>query len=233
MMYRLVSMMLASFALWTLCAAASAMEGNAAHGQQAFRACAPCHSLEPDRNMTGPSLANLWGRRAGALASFPRYSPALQSARIVWNDATLNEWIRDPQRLVPGNDMTFQGIKDGKERADLVAFLKDATQSGHAPQLMGGMMMGGGDLDLKHVGPEKRVRAITYCRDSFRVTMADGRTRSFWERNLRLMVDSSEKGPDPGAPALVPAGMMGDRADAIFAAPDEISGFIKSECEVH
>jgi cytochrome c len=128
--------------------------------------------------------------------------------------------------------MTFRGIKDGKERADLVAFLKDATQSGHASPRTGGMMMGEGDLDLKHVGPEKRVRAITYCRDSFRVTTADGHTRSFWERNLRLMVDSSEKGPDPGAPALVPAGMMGDRADAIFAAPDEISGFIKSECEV-
>ena len=46
---------------------AIAAEGNAVHGQQAFRACAACHALEPDRNMTGPSLANLWGRRAGGL----------------------------------------------------------------------------------------------------------------------------------------------------------------------
>ena len=90
--------------------------------------------------------------------------------------------------------------------------------------------MGGGDLDLKQVGPEERVRAISYCRDTFRITTADCHTRAFWERNLRLMVDSSKKGPDPGAPALVPTGMMGDRADAIFAAPDEISGFIKNEC---
>ena len=132
MMYSFFSRMLASFVVWTMCSAAIAAEGNAVHGQQAFRACAPCHSLEPDRNMTGPSLANLWGRRAGGLASFPRYSPALRSSGITWNDASLNEWIRDPQRFVPGNDMTFQGIKDGKERAGLVAFLKDATQSGHA-----------------------------------------------------------------------------------------------------
>jgi cytochrome c len=166
MMYKLVSMMLASF-VWTLSSQAIAAEESTPLGQQAFRACAACHSLEPDRNMTGPSLANLWGRRAGGLASFPRYSSALQSSGIVWNDATLNEWIKDPQHLVPGNDMTFQGIKDGKERADLVAFLKDATRPGHAPKRMGGMMMGGGDLDLKQVGPEERVRAITYCRDSF------------------------------------------------------------------
>ena len=58
---------------------ASAQLGDAARGQQNFRACAPCHSLEPDRNMTGPSLANLWGRKAGGLSSFERYSAALKS----------------------------------------------------------------------------------------------------------------------------------------------------------
>jgi len=91
-------------------------------------------------------------------------------------------------------------------------------------------MMGGGDLNLKTVGPERRVQAISYCRDTYRVTTADGRTRAFWERNLRLMTDSSEKGPEKGAPALVPAGMMGDRADVIFATPEEINSFIKPQC---
>jgi cytochrome c len=147
----------------------------------------------------------------------------------VWNDATLNEWIKDPQHLVPGNTMTFLGIADGTQRADLLAFLREVTQPGHAPARMGGMM-GGADVDLKGVGPEYRVRLITYCRDTFRVTTADGKTRSFWERNLRLMIDSSERGPDKGAPALMPAGMMGDRADAIFATPEEISNFIAQQC---
>jgi cytochrome c len=61
---------------------ALAQKGDATRGRQDFRACAPCHSLEPDRNMTGPSLASLWGRKAGGLASFARYSDALKSSGI-------------------------------------------------------------------------------------------------------------------------------------------------------
>ena len=56
---------------------ALAQNGDASRGPQDFRACTPCHSLEADRNMTGPSLANLWGRKAGSLPSFERYSDAL------------------------------------------------------------------------------------------------------------------------------------------------------------
>ena len=93
-------------------------------GEPAFRACTACHSLEPNRNMTGPSLAELWNRKAGSLSSFTRYSPAIKSADIVWNDKTLDEWLKDPQRLIPGNTMTFPGIKDAGQRADLLAFLK-------------------------------------------------------------------------------------------------------------
>ena len=202
---------------------------EASRGQRVFGACAACHSLELNRSMTGPSLAGLWDRKAGSLPSFPRYSPALQASGIVWNDNTLDDWLKDPQHLVPGNDMTFEGIKDDQQRADLLAFLKQATQRGHASTPMGGMM-GGGEVDLKTVGPEQQVRAVTYCRDTFRVTTADGKTRAFWERNLRLKVDGSNVGPEKGAPALVGAGMMGDRADVIFAAPEEISSFIKPQC---
>jgi cytochrome c len=154
--------------------------------------------------MTGPSLAGLWGRKAGSLPSFPRYSPALQASGIVWNDKSLDDWIKDPQHLMPDNDMTFEGIKDDRQRADLLAFLKQATQPGHASTPMGGMM-GGGETDLKTVGPGQQVRAVTYCRDTFRVTTADGKTRAFWERNLRLKVDGSNVGPEKGAPALVGA----------------------------
>ena len=107
---------------------------NAARGERMFRVCAPCHSLEPNRNMTGPSLAEIWNRRSGSLASFPRYSPALKSAGIIWNDDTLDQWIKDPQRFILGNTMTFQGIKDARQRADLLAYLKNVTRPGHAPK---------------------------------------------------------------------------------------------------
>src|SRR5436309_13463577 len=81
-------------------------------GERVFRACAPCHSLEPNRNMTGPSLAELWNRQAGGLASFSRYSPALKSSAIIWDDKSLDEWLKDPQHFIPGNTMTFPGLKD-------------------------------------------------------------------------------------------------------------------------
>jgi len=74
------------------------------------------------------------------------------------------------------------------------------------------------------------VQKITHCGDTYKVTTANGKTRNFWERNLRLKTDSSNDGPQSGVPALLPAGMQGDRADVIFAAPEEISGFIKPEC---
>ena len=162
-------------------------EGNSARGQRIFGACAACHSLRPDQNMTGPSLADLWGRKAGSLPSFNRYSSALKSANVTWNDKTLDEWIKDPQHLVPGNEMTFVGIKDDRQRVDLLAFLKQATQSGASVAeqggSMGGMggmggMMGGGRVpNLKHLDPEDRVQAITYCKDTYTITTANGQTR--------------------------------------------------------
>jgi cytochrome c len=113
---------------------AMAEPGDVARGERMYRACVACHSLEPNRNMTGPSLAEVWNRTAGSLASFPRYSPALKSSGIVWTDDTLNEWIKDPQHFIPGNTMTFPGMKDARQRDDLLAFLKDETQPGRAPK---------------------------------------------------------------------------------------------------
>jgi cytochrome c len=217
---------------------AVAEPGDPARGQRNFRVCAPCHSLDPDVNMTGPSLAGLWERKAGSLPSFERYSDALKSSGIIWDDRSLDAWLADPDSMVPANEMPFNGIKNPQHRADLLAFLKEATKPGAAPQMsaqgpmrgMGGMMGGGRVPNLKSVEANMQVKAITYCRDTYRVTTADGTTRAFWERNLRLKTDSGKDGPPSGAPALVRAGMMGDRADVIFSAPEEISKTIEARC---
>jgi len=136
--------------------------------------------------------------------------------------------------------MTFAGIKDARQRADLLVFLKQATQPGTSlaqqDGQMGGMggmagMMGGGRVpNLKSLDASERVQEISYCKDTYTITTADGQTRKFWERNLRLKTDASGDGPEKNAPALVRAGMMGDRADLIFADPSEISGLIASKC---
>jgi cytochrome c len=90
-----------------------------------------------------------------------------------------------------------------------------------------GMMGGAGSVpNLKKLDPEDRVQSIQYCADTYSVTTADGKTRQFWERNLRFKTDSSNDGPEKNAPAVVDAGMMGDRADVIFADPLEITSII-------
>jgi len=183
--------------------------------------------------MTGPSLAELWKRKAGTLPSFMRFSPAVRSSGVVWNDKTLDVWITDPQHLIPGNAMTFAGIKNSQQRADLLAFLKQATQPGQAAQGgagMAGMMGNGGAPNLRKLDPQDQVQAIRHCNDTYRVTTADGKTRDFWERNLRFKTDTSSEGPEKGAPAILGAGMQGDRASVIFSAPEEISGFIANQC---
>jgi cytochrome c len=213
----------------------AAEEGDADIGARAFRACAACHSLELNRNMTGPSLAGVANRKAGDLASFPRYSDAIKQSGVVWNDQSLDRYLENPAQFIPGNHMTFPGIPDGKTRADIIAFLKQsgdagATKSAQSP--MGGGMAGMGRAapPLKSVEASARVKAIAYCRDTFKVTTEDGKSRDFWERNLRFKTDSSEEGPNKGAPAIVAAGMMGDRAAVIFSSPEEIAQFITRQC---
>ena len=84
--------------------------------------------------------------------------------------------------------------------------------------------------NLKKLYSAQRVQTITYCKDTYTVTTANGQSRKFCERNLRLKTDAGNDGPEKNAPALVDAGMMGDRADVIFADPSEISPFIAPKC---
>ena len=214
-------------AIVAFAAYAAAPSGDAKQGEQLYRACAACHSLAPDRNMTGPSLAGVWERQAGSLRTFERYSPALRDSKIVWNETTLDEWLKSPTELIPHNRMTFAGVPNAKQRADLIAYLKEASAKASAGKAAAAAPQ---FTDLKKLGPDRQVQAIRYCRDTYQVTTADGESWDFWEANLRFKTDSSDTGPLSGKPIIVPAGMMGDRASVFFAAPEEIGVFIKHEC---
>jgi cytochrome c len=216
-----------------MAAHAAHAETDLANGQQLFAgACAACHSLEPDRNMTGPSLSALWGRKSGSLSSFPRYSAAIKSAEIVWNDEALEKWLADPKAFIPHNRMTYPGLPDKKSRADLIAFLKNVTRPGEqrADTTPGMTGMDAEVPNLKFVPPASQVKEIKYCGDTYTITTADGSIVQFWERNLRFKTDASKDGPLKGFPAIVGAGMVGDRASIIFAAPEEFGQFIKRRC---
>lgn len=218
-------------ALIVLCALAlpaagqAGAAGDAARGADAFRACVACHSLEPGVHRTGPSLAGVWGRRAGALTDFPRYSQALKASGLVWNEQTLERWLRDPQATVPGNYMLFRGVAAERVRADLIAFLRAASAQ-DAPRRAPGR----GNADLKGAPDAARIAAIRHCGDTYYVTNAEGETVPYWEFNLRFKTDSGPNGPAPGKPVLIGAGMRGDRAQAVFADFREISAFIAEKC---
>ena len=222
------------FVLSLLLSGITLAAGDPDHGAAVFGACIACHSVEPGEHMTGPSLAHIWGHKAGTAEGFARYSDAVKHAKVVWDERTLDQWLRNPAKFISHNYMTFPGIEKSKDRLDVIAYLK-AVSEGHAPappQKEGGMgmMMGRNKTDLKNTGPKMQVVSLEYCGDTYIVKTAAGGTYKFWEFNLRLQTDSSKYGPVKGKPVIVGTGMMGDRAAVIFTAPREISLFIKESC---
>jgi cytochrome c len=208
-----------------LAAGAASAAGDASRGAQAFRACIACHSLEPGVHRTGPSLAGVWGRKAGSLAEFARYSDALKRSGLVWDEHTLERWLRDPQATVPGNYMIFRGVDPERARADLIAFLRTASAQGKSPGTPRSA-----SPDLKQAPETSRIAAIRHCGDTYHVTNAKGDTVPYWEFNLRFKTDSGPSGPAVGKPVMVGSGMQGDRAQVVFADFREIASFIVEKC---
>src|SRR5262245_9104313 len=114
----ILAAMLAGFALPALAA------GNADSGRALYQArCSACHSL--DYNGVGPAHRGVFGRQAAQAPGFA-YSDALKASHIVWTDETLDHWLTDPEKLVPGQRMGVN-VPEAKDRADLIAYLKTAT----------------------------------------------------------------------------------------------------------
>ncbi|HEX6979935.1 MAG TPA: cytochrome c family protein [Alphaproteobacteria bacterium] len=100
--------------------------GDPARGQTLWRKCASCHTLDADRrNKAGPSLYGVFGRVAGSVPNY-RYSEALKSSGVIWNEQTLDAYLKDTQSYLPGTKM-YGGLTQDQDRADLLAFLRVAT----------------------------------------------------------------------------------------------------------
>jgi cytochrome c len=108
-------------------APAPAPAGDAVKGKAVFARCAICHDLKPGVNKLGPSLHDVFGRKAGTVAGF-NYSPAMKSAKITWSATTLDSYVTSPVKVVPGNKMAFAGLAAPADRANLIAYLKGATK---------------------------------------------------------------------------------------------------------
>ncbi|MFZ5719602.1 MAG: c-type cytochrome [Pseudomonadota bacterium] len=98
-----------------------------ANGKAKFALCRSCHTVAPDgANMTGPNLYGVFGKPAANHPDF-NYSDALKNAGIVWDGSHLDDWLEKPQTYLPGTKMSFAGIKDEKDRVDLIAYLMVET----------------------------------------------------------------------------------------------------------
>jgi cytochrome c len=100
-----------------------ARAADAVRGEQLYARCAACHALASDR--VGPRHCGLLGRRAGSVPGFS-YTDAMKNSKLIWDDKTLDRFLAKPMAVVPGTSMTYDGVPDSQDRADLIAWLRKA-----------------------------------------------------------------------------------------------------------
>ena len=114
---------LAMLAISATALPALAQDGDAEAGKTIFnRQCGACHAVQAGQNKIGPSMAGVVGRRSAEVAGF-NYSPAMRAAERTWDAATLDAYLENPRGAVQGTRMVYAGLKDAKQRTDVIAYL--------------------------------------------------------------------------------------------------------------
>ncbi len=119
-------LVLTSFLIMT--AFTPAVAGDVDAGAKVFKKCKACHVVDQEKNKVGPHLVNVFGRTAGSLESFKKYSNALKESGIVWNEETLDGFLEKPRKYLKGTKMAFGGLKKEEDRQNVIAYLKTFSQ---------------------------------------------------------------------------------------------------------
>ncbi len=110
--------------------AGSASAQDAAAGEKVFAKCKACHVIEEAKNRVGPSLHGIIGRTAGTVEGFKYSESMIQHGKdgLVWTNETLSEYLADPKAYVPKNKMAFPGLKKPEDRANVIAYIDEASK---------------------------------------------------------------------------------------------------------
>jgi cytochrome c len=105
--------------------------GHAENGQTVFKKCLACHQIGPTaKNSIGPSLNGIIGRPAGIYPGYA-YSEANKNSGVVWNEASLAQYLPAPKDFIPGTKMSFPGLTMPQDVADVIAYLKQFDANGN------------------------------------------------------------------------------------------------------
>ncbi len=101
--------------------------GDPEKGEKVFKKCKTCHTVKAGKKKIGPHLEGIFGRKAGSLEGY-KYSKAMRESGLTWDEATLDEYLASPRKMIKGTKMTFPGLRKEQQRQDVIAYLKEATQ---------------------------------------------------------------------------------------------------------
>jgi len=108
---------------------AGLLDADLENGRRLYRRCSACHTLgEGEAHLVGPNLHGLFGRTAGAQEGFG-YSAALGDAEFDWTPERLDEWLASPRTFLPGNRMSFAGLRHADDRRDVIAYIAVETSA--------------------------------------------------------------------------------------------------------
>lgn len=118
----------AALAIVVLALSPARAEGDAEAGKKVFAKCTACHDAKAEKDKVGPHLVGVVGRTAGSLESFQsKYSANMKEAGaggLVWDDANLTAYLRNPKEVIPKGKMAFPGLKADEDLANVIAYLK-------------------------------------------------------------------------------------------------------------
>ena len=107
----------------TVFAVAAFAQGDPEKGEKTFRKCKSCHALEVGKHKVGPTLYGVYGSVSGKVEGF-KYSKAMASSDIIWDEEALNRFLENPKKYIPGTKMSFAGLKKKSQRENVIAYFK-------------------------------------------------------------------------------------------------------------